>query len=94
MLPKSLEKMPGDEGYACSTRRGDMLRGRREEYEYHKQRADSELAQAARCDDSNATSAHLALANLHILRSELVTALGNARPNRRGGHIYHTDKES
>jgi hypothetical protein len=70
-----------------------MLRGTKEELEYHEARAADELAISNSCDDVSISNAHLELANLHRTRSELVTALLNSGSKRRNNHIHSADKE-
>ena len=71
-----------------------MLHGTQEEYDYHEQRAQQELAQASRSDDVAASRAHITLARLHQTRLELVSAVQTLRRKRDGRPIHHTDKES
>ena len=70
-----------------------MLHGTKEEYEYHKARAEDEFAQAEKSDDTTASFAHRALANMHLTRSELVAALHESRRSRANRSNHRIDKE-
>ena len=70
-----------------------MLYGTDDEVKYYSNRAASELMLANKCEDQVAAKAHLALAKLHRSRSELSSALRNARRIGRPMQICRTDKE-